>query len=693
MAQTDGNPPVRRTRGRRAIRLETSDPALRAIVPTRAKRLLRTPMPHDRESLLPYALRLSEANGYLTPGYFLTAPTATQFSVSRHMAAPLVRESAGLDEGQMARLIYASAEDDAASGRLLGKRVGLYDLQLRTPRICPACVDENGYIEALWDLAWVRACPVHARKLLDTCPMCSTRFTWSRPGIAKCPKGHDVSKVVCEEATREEVGVARFLARKLYGEMGVDCLEHIGDSYLSAISLHESCHLAARLTNRLSMCTSARKRTVRGRGNLIGLTGSVTSLHALLCGSSHDRQALFKILSVDPATGAQHRSFHAAFNWLLTLFPKERAVEILAPLLKELFAFAAEHWPQSRLGRTAVLFRPFVLPSKWMSVVASARRIGITSYRVTEGIARGDVPHKKVSEKTNHNFLLPVVWVEQQAAVLGCSMHSTRLRKLFSLNVRVVDLLRAKRVFIPSIKASPGQILEHDMGLLAERLFRLSPGEVDSASEGEVTFHHLMRGRESHVSKATIAMAILEGSLKPTGNVAGQMLPGMLVDKAAVQHFLASRIALCSEKMQLGDVARLLDCRNVKALLEAGHLEMFSLHGSRTYVTTDSVKRFSDSYMSARLVIRETGIAIPKLLKVARFADIRLLSVPDTHRVGGIWFIPRAEREALLSAVPRFRDAELPRSSYPSEKRRVALVRENIKRRRMAAEASHAHGN
>lgn len=34
-------------------------------------RLVRTPPPHARESLLGYALRLSEANGYSTPGYFL----------------------------------------------------------------------------------------------------------------------------------------------------------------------------------------------------------------------------------------------------------------------------------------------------------------------------------------------------------------------------------------------------------------------------------------------------------------------------------------------------------------------------------------------------------------------------------------------------------------------------------------------
>ncbi|HEV2681401.1 MAG TPA: TniQ family protein, partial [Rhodanobacter sp.] len=508
--------------GHRVIRTETSIPELHALVPARAKRLLRTPAPLERESLLPYALRLSEANGYLTPGYFLTAPTATQFSVSRHVAVTLIRESADLDEGQMARLIYASVEDDATSGRLLGKRVGLYDLQLRSPRICPTCVDDNGHIEALWDLAWVTACPVHARKLLDTCPVCSTRFSWSRPGIAKCPQGHDVSKLICVEATREEVAIARFLAVKLYGEVVPGQPEPTEGSHLSAMPLYETCRLAAKLVNCQSMRTSTTKRTVRGCSNLISHAGSMTSLHALLCGSTRDREMLFETLSIDPMTGAKHRSFHAAFHWLLTLFPKERAVEIMSPLLKELFTFAAEHWPHSRLGRTAEAFQPFVVPSKWMSAAAAAKRIGVIDYKITQGIATGDIPHKQVSDKLTHHVVVPVAWVVEQAAVLKRSMHSKRLRKRFSFSTRVLEILRENRIYTPSLKANSGQILEHDIRLLANRLLHGSTDKINSASTCDVTFHDLMYGHASDTSKAAMVMAILNGYLKSKGNVAGK---------------------------------------------------------------------------------------------------------------------------------------------------------------------------
>ncbi|HEV2619000.1 MAG TPA: hypothetical protein VGU23_03575, partial [Acidobacteriaceae bacterium] len=154
-------------------------------------------------------------------------------------------------------------------------------------------------------------------------------------------------------------------------------------------------------------------------------------------------------------------------------------------------------------------------------------------------------------------------------------------------------------------------------------------------------------------------------------------LPGLLFDKREVQRFRIVQEILLREEVQLGDVARILDCRNVKALIGAGHLEVSSTRGSQTFVTKDSIESFSASFVAARPVLEEAGVAIAKLLKVARFAGIQLLSVQDTHRVGRIWFIPRAEKDALLSAVPRFKDCSPPRANCPSQRKRAVLIQEN----------------
>jgi hypothetical protein len=395
----------------------------------------------------------------------------------------------------------------------------------------------------------------------------------------------------------------------------------------------------------------------------------------------------FEAMSIDPATGARFRSFHAAFHWLLSLFPKEHAVEIMSPLLTELFTFAAEHWPPSRMGRTAALFRPFIVPSKWTSLTAAAKRIGIYDAKITQGIARGDVPHKQVSDKSNHNVVVPVAWVEEQAAVPRIPMRSTGLRNLFSLSISVVESLREKRVFTPSIKASPKQILKHDIMLLAERLLRFSPGNVGSASASDVTFRDLMYGRTSDETKAAVVMAILDESLRPTGNLIGQMLPGLLFDKMEAHRFRTSQETLLNEEVQLGDVARLLNCRTVMALLETGHLKISRRHGARTFVAKESIENFSASYIGAREVLAEGGVVISKLIKVAKLAGIQLLSVPDTHRDGRIWFIPRAEKDALLNAIPIFKDCNSPRANWASEKKRVALVQERAKSRRGVGKA------
>jgi len=613
-------------------------------------------MPHVRESLFPYALRLAEANGYLTPGYFLKSPTSAQFMASRHKTALLLQQSTGLSDAQMDRLSYVASGETDGMGNLLGQRVSLYDLQVLHPRICPTCVDENGLIEGLWDLTWITACPVHARKLLDVCPTCDCRFTWSRPGTTKCPRGHDVSSVICEPATQEEVDVARFLARKLLGDSCPDFPSPPESHCFSQTPVYETCRLAAQLIGHLSKLSSKGSRSSRGRLNLMSRPGAMSAVHQLLIGSPSDRVALFEALSMESSTGTQHRSFHAAFHWLFTLFAKDRAVLVMAPLLEELFAFAADHWPTSRLERTSPLFQSFVVPSKWASVTAAAKKIRVQDYKIMDGIACGEVPHKYVSSMSNHNLVVPVAWVEAQAAIPKVAVSYARLRELFSFSFQVVDILREKRVFIPSLIANLGQNLDYDMRLLADRMLKLSPGEVNTASARDVTFRELMYTDASPGDKALLVMAILDGSLKPTGNIPGQMLPGLLLGNSEARQFLALQKVATVDDIHVREAARLLECREVWGLIQDGHLEVSKKRNSSKFVTKASVDTFATKYVSSRVFLRDTGLLIPKLLRIARLAGIALLPVQEFCRAGRLWFVPQDKKEALADAIPRFAD-------------------------------------
>lgn len=61
-----------------------------------------------------------------------------------------------------------------------------YLLRHAWPRLCPACVFEDGFAKAYWEVSIVTACWKHRCRLLDECFYCSRKITWRRPGLLEC---------------------------------------------------------------------------------------------------------------------------------------------------------------------------------------------------------------------------------------------------------------------------------------------------------------------------------------------------------------------------------------------------------------------------------------------------------------------------------------------------------------------------
>lgn len=622
-------------------------------------RLVRTPPPHARESLLGYALRLSEANGYSTPGYFLSTGEK-QFTISRRRLVEELRVAAGLDETQIARLGNSSVEDDAQYGRLLGHRVSLYDLSLRHPKICTQCIVENGHTESLWDLAWVSACPVHGCHLINRCPECSAVLTWSRSGLLKCRNGHDMRDAPCVKATGDCIRVATMMSRKLYSGLpefpGIDSpLEDRTDG----MSLYETCRVSGKLANHLVKQMRTSERNHRGRVTLASREDVMKAIADLLCGSKEDCFALFDTLSIDPGVGGRHRSYHQAFNWLLGLFPKERAAEKMPSLLRLVFSYAAEHWPDCRLQRTSNSFSDFVEDSKWLSMTAATKEIGVSENKMRECIDRGEVPFKRVSDKSNHNYIVPVEWAREQAAVRIVALDKATIRHRFSVSPAVLSSLRDQGLFIPAIKVKSGQFVESDLEAFAAKLLTHDLEEFSIPAAGQITFDGLMYRRASDSAKATLIAAIFNGEIKPCGKIKGAGLPGLLFD----QKQGLRQLVMGESEVTVEEAALILDCHNAKSLVAAEHLSISTLCRGRTYVSMASVLEFDRRFASVRPLLEESDILIPTLLRIARLAKIELLSVSNVYRDGWIWFVPRERLQELRRAIPVYKDV------YPPHKR------------------------
>ena len=155
-----------------------------------AFRLVRHPAPNPTESLYGYILRLAEENGYASwhPVFLLADMPRNQIGAVGISVAELA-EIANRPVQELEPLRYRSPGMNFGHCRLLANPLFKSDLRLRSPRLCPECVKEKGYIEAHFDLTLMTACPIHRKELLSACLKCFQPLRWSRPELLNCQCG------------------------------------------------------------------------------------------------------------------------------------------------------------------------------------------------------------------------------------------------------------------------------------------------------------------------------------------------------------------------------------------------------------------------------------------------------------------------------------------------------------------------
>ncbi|MBN0989367.1 TniQ family protein [Amphritea pacifica] len=62
------------------------------------------------------------------------------------------------------------------------------DISIANPKLCPHCMQENGFFKADWQVAHVTHCRKHSVMLLDACPRCDATFKWDCDLFEKCQK-------------------------------------------------------------------------------------------------------------------------------------------------------------------------------------------------------------------------------------------------------------------------------------------------------------------------------------------------------------------------------------------------------------------------------------------------------------------------------------------------------------------------
>jgi hypothetical protein len=150
--------------------------------------LIRHPVPQPTSSLLGYVLKVSQANGFSSPWNLVCRAGLEQHEIRG--TGIRVEKIAAITNCQVADLRALGYSDPHSKHScLLGHRLYPTDLNLRSPRICPECIQDRGFIEAHWDLMFMIGCPVHACRAVSLCFACGEPIRWFRQGLLRCHCG------------------------------------------------------------------------------------------------------------------------------------------------------------------------------------------------------------------------------------------------------------------------------------------------------------------------------------------------------------------------------------------------------------------------------------------------------------------------------------------------------------------------
>lgn len=160
-------------------------------------RLLISARPYYDESFTGYVLRLTELNGYDSLSWVYEAASLNYKGThqgSTYVFAPpqknliLLALLAGINSTELLELTYLRAHSSADERHVyfFGQIIPQYLLQITKPKICPDCLSDVPYCRRIWELSAITACPIHTRLLINECPNCNRRISWSRTRVRVC---------------------------------------------------------------------------------------------------------------------------------------------------------------------------------------------------------------------------------------------------------------------------------------------------------------------------------------------------------------------------------------------------------------------------------------------------------------------------------------------------------------------------
>ncbi len=183
--------------------------------------LVVTPAPYPTESLIGYAIRLAEANGYDSPGTVLCyAGYGSAHALGANCDLSLLANIVGQYAEDLAEIAYTDVRGEKTTAvSFRGHTISSWRVaRVLSPKrtyVCPSCIGEYGYLDSFWDLTLATVCPKHGCRALSVCPGCKKNISWLRSGLLECRCGARLGECSPDIASNPELELLGLVQAKL----------------------------------------------------------------------------------------------------------------------------------------------------------------------------------------------------------------------------------------------------------------------------------------------------------------------------------------------------------------------------------------------------------------------------------------------------------------------------------------------
>jgi len=507
--------------------------------------LVRHSAPYPTESLLGYALRVSEANGYGSPWNFYRL--ASMKSNERKAPGVNIEKLARITNWpqEMLDLIaYSAPAGQPRWCRLLGHPVLPQDLNLSHPRFCPQCVREKGFLEAHWDLALMVACPVHECLLVSSCPKCGRRLRRFRRGLLECECGGDLS--VCDLPSISDANVSLLdLIRRtaLSSPPDQSNATRMPQDQLMAMGLRSML---------LAIRTIAKHRILAdGKGDSSNDNEIVSAAARVLVEWPANFIALLQDIGRQlPAdiSGGVGKQFGGIYWGLFRnkAMGDSKQTEFLRVALLD---FAMNHWGRGYVDHKIIKkLGGGTIPKRFLSQTEFAAKIGVQQSTAARLLRNSGPASKRVKCGAADRIVVDVDQLSIPRTWPGKIYRIRDAAKLLGMSVSALRALKQAGIYeVNHLLPTRGGFHELDLNAFTRKLVDLAQDHKPSSVQGEqtVTLQSVLCGRRNSVEvKLSVMRALLSKGVTVLGNSGGTA--GGLVIEGGICQQISTRCAIRS---------------------------------------------------------------------------------------------------------------------------------------------------